>query len=333
VKPASGWSGRSEFCSYAKFNAVKVVSSLADAALRQPSVISIGNFDGLHLGHQAILKEVVQRAHELGLRPMAVTFDPHPIRFLAPDHAPRLIVTFDQKVRLMRAAGMELLFVMRFDRALSELPPEDFIKRYIIEGFKARAVCVGSNFNFGFRQSGTVSTLRSWRDRFEVIEVPPVRVRGEIASSSRVRERVNAGAVSRACRLLGRWIEIEGAIVSGSGRGRSATVPTLNLRPENDLLPATGVYVTRIALDEGPFLESVTNVGVRPTFGESELTVETFVLGGYVPPPSVRARLQFIVRLRNERRFESQDALRTQIQADVRRAERFIRSMRTLSHA
>jgi riboflavin kinase/FMN adenylyltransferase len=312
---------------------VKVLSSLSDAELRKPSVISIGNFDGLHLGHQAILRTVVEHAGKLGMRPMAVTFDPHPIRFLAPNHAPPLIVTIDQKIRLMEAAGMELLFLVTFDQVFSQLSPEQFIQKFIIDGFNARAVCVGSNFNFGYRQSGTVDTLRPWRHRFEVIEVPFVCVRGTIVSSSRIRERVLAGAVSRACRLLGRWIEIEGPIVSGSGRGRSVTVPTLNLQPENELLPAIGVYVTRIALDDGPFTDSITNVGVRPTFGESELSIETYILGGYLPPPAARARLQFIMRLRNERRFDSQEALRTQILEDIRKAEKFFRSVRPLSHA
>jgi riboflavin kinase/FMN adenylyltransferase len=227
---------------------MKVITSLSDAELSQPAVVSIGNFDGLHLGHREILKSVVTRARDLGLRSIALTFSPHPIRFLAPDRAPRLIDTLDQKIRLIENAGIDLLFLAQFDQAFSQLSPEEFVRRYLIGGLKARSVCVGGNFNFGHRQSGTVQTLKQFKDRFEIIEVPPVRVRGMLASSSRIRDLIAAGAVSRACRLLGRWVEIEGTLVSGAGRGRKMSVPTFNLKAENELIPKMGVYVSRISL-------------------------------------------------------------------------------------
>jgi riboflavin kinase/FMN adenylyltransferase len=137
---------------------MKVVSSLAEADPAQPSVVSIGNFDGLHLGHQAILKAVVRRSRELGVRAVAMTFDPHPIRFLAPDRSPRLISTLAQKIRLIEQTGIDMLFVETFDEAFSRLSPEDFIRRYLEEGFRTRSVCVGSNFNFGYRQAGTATS-------------------------------------------------------------------------------------------------------------------------------------------------------------------------------
>src|SRR5437867_2583604 len=152
---------------------MKVVSSLADAALSGPSVLSIGNFDGLHLGHRAILERVVQRAHELGLRPTAMTFDPHPSRVLAPDKAPKLIGALEQRLRLIEQTGIELTFVAAFDQAFARLSPEAFIQRYIVEGFHTRTICVGSNFNFGSGGRGTVETLRLHRGLFEVLEVPP----------------------------------------------------------------------------------------------------------------------------------------------------------------
>jgi riboflavin kinase/FMN adenylyltransferase len=163
----------------------------------------------------------------------------------------------------------------------------------------------------------------------EVIEVPPVRVRGTIAASSLVRQLILQGAVSRACRLLGRWFEMEGAIVPGAGRGRSMTVPTLNLRAENEMIPQQGVYITRISLDGKPFANSITNVGIRPTFGESALTIETFVLNEAVSSPSKWARLHFFHRLRDEIKFDSPEILRRQIQSDINRAERFFRLIRT----
>ena len=307
---------------------MKVITSLPDADLFQPSVVSIGNFDGFHLGHREILKTVVQRSRELGSQSIAMTFSPHPVRFLAPARAPKLISTLDQKIRLIERAGVDLLFIAQFDEAFSRLSPQDFIQRYLIEGLKARTVCLGSNFNFGYRQSGTVETLRQFRPALEVIEVPTVCVRSTLVSSSQIRELVKAGSVSRACRLLGRWVQIEGPIVSGAGRGKSLAAPTLNLRPENELLPRMGVYVTRISLDGRAFLDGVTNVGVRPTFGENQLTVETFVLNDTVPVDAASARLDFLYRIRDELKFDSPDTLRKQIAKDVRSAERFFRLLR-----
>jgi riboflavin kinase/FMN adenylyltransferase len=306
---------------------MKVVTSLADAELNQPSVLSIGNFDGVHLGHQAILKRVIERSKALGIRPAAMTFSPHPIRFLSPDRAPRLILTLDQKIRRIADAGIELLFIATFDAPFSRLTPEEFIRQYLVEGLKARSLCVGGNFNFGYRQGGTVETLRPWSDHFEVIEIPPVVVRRTTVSSSQIRTLVAQGQVSRACRLLGGWIEIEGDIVSGAGRGKSVTVPTLNLRTNNELLPRDGVYVSRISLDGEPFLDSITNVGVRPTFGDNELSVETFVLSEAVPSEVKSAKLKFIRRLRDEVRFPSPEALRYQIIKDVDRTRRFFQKI------
>jgi len=307
---------------------MKVATSLADADISHPSVVSIGNFDGLHLGHREILKTVVRRAKELGAQSVALTFSPHPIQFLAPDRAPRLISTPEQKIALIRETGIDVLFVAPFDHAFSRMSPEHFVREFLIDGLRARSVCIGGNFNFGYRQRGTIQTLREFQEHFDVIEVSPVRVRGTVVSSSRIRELVDAGEVSGACRLLGRWIRIDGKIVSGAGRGRTMKVPTLNLEPANELIPKVGVYVTRIALDGGAFLNSITNVGFRPTFNESSLTIETFVLDGAVPDRVTKANLDFVYRLRNERKFESPDDLRAQIALDAGRAQKFFRMLR-----
>jgi len=306
---------------------MKVATSLADADVSHSAVVSIGNFDGLHLGHREILKTVVRRARELGLQAVAMTFEPHPIRFLAPGRAPRLISTLGQKIRLIEDVGIDILFVARFDDAFSRLSPEEFIQQYLIDGMKARSICLGANFNFGYRQRGTIQTLREFSSKLEIIEVPPVRVRGTIVSSSRIRELSGTGKVSRACRLLGRWIELEGKLVSGAGRGRAMKVPTLNLATANELIPKNGVYVSRISLDGGPFLNAVTNIGVRPTFNESDLTIETFVLDDTVPPDAAAARLELLYRLRDERKFESPGELLAQIARDVGRANRFFRGL------
>jgi riboflavin kinase / FMN adenylyltransferase len=299
---------------------MKVATSLADVDVSHSSVVSIGNFDGLHLGHREILKSVVTRARELGLQSVAMTFSPHPIRFLAPDRAPRLITTLEQKIKLIESMGVDLLFIARFDEPFSKLSPEDFVQRYLLEGLGARSVCVGGNFNFGYQQRGTLQTLRQFTSHFEIIEVPPVRVRGSIVSSSSIRQLIADGYVSRACRMLRRWVEIEGSIVSGAGRGRTMKVPTLNLQPENELVPKNGVYVTRVSLDGGPSMNAVTNIGIRPTFNETGVTIETFVLSDSVPENVTKARLSFLHRLRDERKFDSADALRQQIGLDSHRA-------------
>jgi riboflavin kinase / FMN adenylyltransferase len=306
---------------------MKIATSLADVDVSHPSVVSIGNFDGLHLGHREILGTVVRRSREMGLRAVAMTFSPHPMRFLVPDRPLRLISTLDQKIRLIEDSGIDMLFVAQFDTAFSRLSPEEFIEKYLIHGFTARSVCVGGNFNFGYRGSGTVETLRKFRQHFDIIEVGPVRVRGTLVSSSAIRQLVTDGAVSRACRLLGRWVEIEGKLVSGAGRGRTIQVPTLNLESENELIPKMGVYVTRISLDDGPFMDAVTNIGVRPTFDGSELTIETFVLNEVVAGAR-RARLAFLYRLRDEIKFASSEALRQQIAVDVQRAQKFFRAIK-----
>jgi riboflavin kinase/FMN adenylyltransferase len=304
---------------------MKVATSLADADVSRPSVVSIGNFDGLHLGHREILKTVVERSRKLGIQAVAMTFSPHPIQFLAPERAPRLISTPEQKIELMKTTGIDVLFIARFDHAFSRMSPEHFVREYLIDGLKALSVCIGGNFNFGYRQRGTTQTLREFQSYFEVIEVPPVRVRGTIVSSSRIRELVEAGEVSGACRLLGRWIQLEGKIVSGAGRGRTMTVPTLNLQRENELIPRAGVYVSRISLDGGPFMDAVTNVGFRPTFNETDLTIETFVLTPGVRENTARARLELLYRLRDEKKFQSADDLRAQIAVDVARTQKFFR--------
>jgi riboflavin kinase/FMN adenylyltransferase len=306
---------------------MKVATSLADPDVSHHSVVSIGNFDGLHLGHQLILKTVVNRAKELGVRSVAITFSPHPIRVLSPDRPLRLISTLDQKIRLIESMGIDLLFLAHFDEAFSRLLPEEFIDKYLIQGFHARSVCVGGNFNFGYRGKGTIDTLRQFNQHFEIIEVEPVSVRGMLASSSAIRQLVSEGKVGRACRLLGRWMEIEGKIVSGAGRGRTMEVPTLNLQPANELIPKNGVYVTRISLDGSQPMNAVTNIGVRPTFNESDLTIETFVLKGEVPKNASTARLLFRNRLRDEMKFPSPEALKQQIAKDVRRAQWIFRNL------
>lgn len=312
---------------------IRIARSIAELELAAPTVVTIGNFDGVHLGHREILRRVADRARELHCLSVAVTFDPHPIRFLAPEHAPKLITTVRQKIRFIEKTGIDVLLIETFDHDFSLISPEEFIREYLVGSLKARAICVGNNFKFGHEHRGNVETLKQCRDHFELIEVPPVRVRGTIVSSTLIREMVRRGRLSHANRLLGHFLEIEGSIVPGAGRGRAVAVPTLNLRPENELIPKDGVYITRMALDGGSFLDSVTNVGIRPTFGEQSLTVETFVLDFKGPGEVSSARLQFLKRLRDERQFDSPETLRRQIERDVQHTRKFFRLLKALSYA
>jgi len=312
---------------------MKVVSDLSDAALGHPSAVSIGNFDGVHLGHRAILQEILEKATQLDLVPAVLTFEPHPVRVLAPQRAPRLLTTLKQKLRLLDAAGIETVFVAKFTAEMAALKPNDFVRKYLVDGLHAKALCVGGNFTFGNRQTGTIDTLREWGQEFESVEVSPVECRGLRASSTTIRQRIQEGRVSQAGRMLGRWYEIEGQVVSGAGRGKNLTVPTLNLQPENELIPAHGVYVTRTSMDSGSFVDSITNIGTRPTFDNGSTSIETFVLRAPVSQGVKTARIQLLRRIRDEKKFDSPEKLRQQIGSDVRAAERFFRRLRAGSGA
>jgi riboflavin kinase/FMN adenylyltransferase len=311
---------------------MKVIRHVNDLPVLEGSVVTIGNFDGFHLGHQAIFRTLREKGSALGLPVVAVTFEPHPLAQIAPERAPEPISTPEQRIRLLVAAGVDILFIQPFDVAFSRLTPADFITRYLDRALCARLVSVGHNFRFGFEHRGTVETLRSAASGFEVLEVAPVAWRGRPVSSSRIRQCLAAGNVAIARHLLGRCYEIEGRHVAGAGRGRNATVPTINIAPFNRLIPKHGVYVTRIRLDPfgsgSDWLPGVTNVGTRPTFDGVEATIETFVPDRTVHPGGRLLRLQFLSRIRDERRFSDTTELRRQILADADAANRLFRRLK-----
>ena len=297
-------------------------------------VVSIGNFDGVHAGHRQLLRRNLQLAHQHGWVPSALTFDPHPTRVVAPARAPRLLSTIEQRLELMRGAGMQQVFVLPFDNRFAQQSPEDFACAVLAEGVGAKAVLVGQNFRFGRGQSGNVASLKSLGDAlgFYVEAVPPVFVRGRVVSSTAVRQLVDEGGVSMACRLLERPYFVEGWIVKGFGIGSKQTVPTLNLDTAAEVLPAKGVYITRTHdLDTGRNWPSITNVGTRPTFDGDGLTIETFVLAELTAPAPERIRLEFLRRVREERRFETPELLKKQILQDVSRAQRYFRGIQRLA--
>ncbi|HET8547249.1 MAG TPA: bifunctional riboflavin kinase/FAD synthetase [Bryobacteraceae bacterium] len=294
----------------------------------KPSAVTIGNFDGVHAGHRKLMQRVVTLGREHGWTPTVLTFDPHPTRIVAPARAPRLLSTPEQRVTWMAQAGIEQVLLLPFSRSFSQLTPEDFVRSVLVERLHAKAAVVGENFRFGKNQAGDTRVLADLGTRYgfctEVVH--PVSLRGRTVSSSAVRGLVESGLVSAACRLLGRPYWIEGTVVRGHGVGSRQTVPTLNLSTAAEVLPASGVYVTRTYdLESGRKWRSITNVGYRPTFDGQDLTVETYVLEPLRDPAPTRIRVEFIRRVRDERRFESAEALKQQILRDVQRAHSFFR--------
>jgi riboflavin kinase/FMN adenylyltransferase len=286
-------------------------------------VLALGNFDGLHRGHLKIIERVRRGAAEHGGTPMAMTFDPHPPRVLRPDKAPKLLMTKAQRLDSLHAAGISCVAVVRFTRELSEWDPDMFIRTVLVDWLRVSEVWVGANFLFGHGRSGNFTALRTLGQHygFRADKIDPVRYKDFVVSSTRIRRLVSEGRVDEAGALLGHPYFIEGTVVAGRRRGREIGFPTANLQTSNELIPPHGVYATTTTID-GVVHAGLTNVGVRPTFGEGELTVETHLLrySGDLYGRSVR--LGFVQRVRDERQFPDVDALREQIEADRRAADR-----------
>jgi phosphoribosyl 1,2-cyclic phosphate phosphodiesterase len=295
------------------------------------SVLAIGNFDGIHLGHQAILKRAVDRAAETGAVATTLTFEPSPLKVLRPESAPKRISTPEQRLEWFRALDVESAVVLPFTLELSKLPPQEFVEGILVRELHVRAVLVGENFRFGHKQAGDTTLLRELgrQHGFAVIAIAPVAAHGEIVSSTIIRREIASGDVTQAGRLLGRPFVLTGEIVEGTGTGRKFTFPTLNLRLEQELLPAGGVYVTRTLLEgETKSRRSVTNIGLRPTFNGTALTVETHLLDFSGEVSAKRMELRFWKRLRAERKFSGPGELRMQIGRDIRAANQFFGLLR-----
>ena len=289
--------------------------------------LTIGNFDGVHRGHQELIKQVCTIAGEHGWTSAAVTFDPHPTKLLAPQRAPKLLMPLEARIAQMKRYGLDEVMCLPFDHAMASLAPDQFAQQILRDKLSAKAVVVGDNFRFGHKQAGDVHALAQLGAKYGFLTqaIGAVVVRGRIASSSAIRHLLAAGEVSKACRLLNRPFSIEGQIVSGHGIGAKQTVPTLNLDTNAEVLPANGVYITSTLLPghDKP-VPSITNIGMRPTFGGDKLTIETFLLGPFNEQPTTMT-LFFHRHVREEQQFPSPEALRTQIMKDVGRANAYWR--------
>jgi riboflavin kinase/FMN adenylyltransferase len=290
----------------------------------QHTALSVGNFDGLHLGHQKLLKLLVERARSHGLRAAVITFDPHPLRLLRPEQAPALIQTLSQRLAGIEQVGVEAALVLRFDLALSQVSAEHFIDRFLVGCMHAGTILVGENFCFGHRGVGDVHLLGEFGEKrgFSVETVPAAIVEGRVVSSTGVRNAIADGNVEDAIPLLGRPFSLTGEICPGAGRGRTMKFPTLNLFPEQELRPKLGVYATESVVGGGTYF-SVTNVGTRPTFEGHGVNAESHLFGFSQDLKSGPMEVRFHKRLRDEQKFSGAEALREQIARDVAAAQKY----------
>ena len=283
--------------------------------------VSVGNFDGVHRGHQALVAQAVADAREAGGTAVVLTFDPHPSRVLAPERSPATITTLDQKAELLGRFGVDRMAVLPFTPELAAQPPEEFARRILHGALEARTVVVGAGFRFGHGRQGDVALLRRLGGEldFDVHGLPPITYQDAPISSSRIREALGRGEVAGAAEMLGRLFFIDGQVVRGLGRGRTLGIPTANIAPVNETLPGNGVYACwiRVGAGGGPWQPSVANVGRRPTFGGSETTCEAHLLDVDADFYHQPARLAFQARLRPEQAFPSPQALVAQILRDV----------------
>lgn len=299
-----------------------------------PCAVTIGNFDGVHLAHRQILRRIAGAAREHGWKSAVLTFDPHPTKVVAPDRAPRLLSTPEERALIMQNQGIDEILILPFTREIAGLSPEEFVRQILVNKLKCRMVLVGDNFHFGKKASGHADTLQELGRvlGFEVAVQGDVLWRKRMISSSEIRRLIEAGDVSRACRMLGRPYALEGAVVHGEGVGSKQTVPTLNLDTPAEILPKTGVYITRTrdrkSSREWP---SITNIGYRPTFDGHKLTIETYLLAPLTGGTPGEIAVEFLRWVRDERKFADAAALKTQILRDVARAQAYFRRLQELA--
>jgi riboflavin kinase/FMN adenylyltransferase len=288
--------------------------------------VTVGNFDGVHRGHQALVSAAVARARETGGLATVLTFDPHPARVLDPARAPAALTTLAQKEEILGDLGMDVLAVLPFDASVAALSPEAFARTVLQGTLGARDVVIGESFRFGRGREGDARGLVALGQRlgFSVHALPAVLERGSPVSSSRVRDELVGGDVSAARSLLGRPYFVDAVVVRGDGRGRAIGVPTANLEPENEILPAQGVYAGRCRIAGGRGHAAVVNLGHRPTFGGGQVTLEAHLIDFEGDIYGARVRLEFHGRLRGEQRFDSASALVARIRQDVAEARALV---------
>lgn len=295
-----------------------------DLSLSNP-ILTMGNFDGIHLGHQVLLRRVVGDARVQGGTSVVMTFEPHPLRILAPRRAPRLILTHKDKMRLLQTFGVDVTIIQAFDATFAKVEAEEFVRRYLIGRIKIRKMWVGRDLRFGKGRKGGVEDLIRWGKEggFEVGIVEAVEIEGDRVSSSRIRELIEKGAVHEVHRFLGRYHFVSGRVVRGHQRGKQLGFPTANIVTRTEVLPRDGIYATFLQVD-GREWPSVTNIGLNPTFGDGPRTVECYIFDFSGDLYGSPVRLYFVERIREERKFPSADLLVEQMKKDVLNAQEIL---------
>src|SRR6187399_21231 len=307
---------------------MKIFHGTENANILKPTVLTLGVFDGLHLGHQRIMQTVVERAKAIGAVPTAITFDPHPRAVLYPESAPPLLQTLDQRLFNFEVLGIEQAIVIRFTRKFAGQPAENFLSDIVHDRLHAREVYLGKGFEFGKDRGGNISLLREMSSKlgFVADEVPEVQMRGLRISSSQIRKMLAEGRVNLARRMLGRPYGVEGVIIRGNRRGHTIGFPTANLHPHNRVIPKFGVYAT-VTLVDGTWRRSITNIGVRPTFeNDAEPSIETYLFDFNGDLYGDVLRVRFLHRIRDERKFNGIDELKAQIEKDSRHALNYFKT-------
>ncbi len=304
---------------------MKIFHGTENANITKPTVLTLGVFDGLHLGHQRIMQTVVERAKIVGAVPTAITFDPHPRSVLHPESAPPMLQTLDQRLANFEVLGIEQAIVVAFDHEFASQPAEDFLRNIVHERLQAREVYLGEGFAFGKGRGGNIELLRKMSGElgFTADEVDEVQLRGTRISSSAIRRLLADGRVNAARSMLGRPYGLEGTVIRGNRRGHTIGFPTANLKPRNRVIPRFGVYATATLID-GHWRKSITNIGVRPTFeSDSDPSIETYVFDFEGDLYGDVLRVRFLHRIRDERKFNGIDELKAQIMRDTERARNY----------
>lgn len=298
---------------------MQIIRHIDDPALAFTGTsVTLGNFDGIHLGHQALIKNAVDDAKQLAIRSAVLTFEPHPLRVIAPDRAPKMLLTHKDKMQLLQSLGVDCVVIQQFDAAFAAIAAEDFVRKYLVERLRAKRVWVGKDLRFGKGRAGDIEKLRRWGEQwgYDVGIVDPVMVCGERVSSSRIRELIGTGAVAAVEPMLARHYFVSGKVVSGHRRGRELGFPTANISSRAEILPRDGIYATWFQLGD-VILPSVTSIGLNPTFGAGPRTVESYILNFDREIYAEAVKVSFVARLRDEMKFTSVPALVEQIRADV----------------
>jgi riboflavin kinase / FMN adenylyltransferase len=308
---------------------MQIFRHLSDPALQlNRSVVTLGNFDGIHLGHQALIRGAIGDAKRLGCCAIVLTFEPHPLMVLAPERAPKMLLTHKDKMQLFQRLGVDVVVVQHFDRAFAAIDAQDFVRHILVDRLHATRLWVGKDLKFGQGRRGDVEDLARWgKDLdFSVAVLEPILIDGVRVSSSRIRQMIGEGRLDEVKKMLGRYHFLSGRIVGGHKRGRGLGFPTANLSTRTEVLPPDGIYATFLHRGDRN-LPSVSSIGVNPTFGAGPRTVECFIMNFAENIYGEAVTLSLVQRIRDEKIFPSEDALIAQIRDDVGRAENIFRGL------